>query len=82
MEGSPRFRPWLTRAGHGPQGPGEAVLDDKRFKQLDELLNQTTLYSKFLTEQMDSMAEVRAFAAPAHALHAPAHLPARPAGER
>ena len=42
-----------------PQGPGEAVLDDKRFKQLDELLNQTTLYSKFLTEQMDSMAEAR-----------------------
>jgi hypothetical protein len=39
--------------------PALWLKDDKRFKQLDELLNQTTLYSKFLTEQMDSMAEAR-----------------------
>ena len=37
-----------------------AVLDDAKFKQLDALLDQTTLYSKFLTEQMDSLDEVRA----------------------
>ena len=31
------------------------MLDDGRFDQLDQLLNQTTLYSKFLTEQMESL---------------------------
>jgi len=47
----------------------EAVLDDKRFKQLDALLDQTTLYSKFLTEQMDSMPEARPPPPPRPGLH-------------
>ncbi|KAK9815465.1 hypothetical protein WJX72_004092 [[Myrmecia] bisecta] len=31
----------------------DVMLDDKRFKQLDELLNQTDLYTRFLSEQME-----------------------------
>ena len=34
-------------------------LSSKRFKQLELLLDQTHLYSKFLAEQMDALKEVR-----------------------
>jgi ATP-dependent DNA helicase len=43
----------------------EAVLDDTRFNQLDQLLNQTSLYSKFLSEQMETMDGAAAAAAAA-----------------
>jgi hypothetical protein len=46
-------------ASHGlpacTQPVTEAVLDDQRFTQLDKLLDQTSLYSKFLSEQMESL---------------------------
>ena len=35
----------------------EEKLDDKKFKQLDALLDQTTIYSQFLSEQMDTLDE-------------------------
>ena len=41
------------------------MLDDTRFKQLDQLLDQTSLYSKFLSEQMETMDGVAAAAAAA-----------------
>ena len=31
----------------------DVMLDDKRFKQLDDLLNQTDMYTRFLSEQME-----------------------------
>jgi ATP-dependent DNA helicase len=34
---------------------GTTKLDDKKFKQLDALLDQTTIYSQFLSEQMDTL---------------------------
>jgi len=34
-----------------------AHLDSDRFNQLDELLNQTGMYTKFLSEQMAQMSE-------------------------
>ena len=34
-------------------------LDDKKFKQLDALLDQTTIYSQFLSEQMDDLTRRR-----------------------
>ena len=38
---------------------GETKLDAGRYNQLDQLLDQTNLYSKFLSEQMESLAQVR-----------------------
>ena len=45
-----RRRDAEASAGAGP-------LDDKKFKQLDALLDQTTIYSQFLSEQMDTLDE-------------------------
>lgn len=39
--------------------PAEAILEDKKFEQLERLLNQSEMYTKFLSEQM-SAAEERA----------------------
>jgi ATP-dependent DNA helicase len=35
----------------------EAALERKKFDQLEKLLNQSQMYTKFLTEQMDAVAE-------------------------
>ena len=35
----------------------ETKLDERKFKQLDALLDQTTIYSQFLSEQMDTLEE-------------------------
>ena len=47
----PRPRP-PPQAGDCADGP---VLNASRAAQLDQLLNQTDLYTKFLTEQMESI---------------------------
>lgn len=44
--------------GRGLQSTdAEVSLSAKRFTQLDQLLDQTNLYSKFLSEQMESLAQ-------------------------
>eukprot|EP00976_Prorocentrum_cordatum_P043032 872226-Prorocentrum_minimum.AAC.3 len=40
--------------------PVTAPMTDGRYEQLDVLLTQTNLYSKFLSEQMENLAQVRA----------------------
>ena len=49
-------------AAREAMSPGKAAaveraekLDDKKFKQLDALLDQTTIYSQFLSEQMETL---------------------------
>ena len=46
--------------GVSPEGEVVKRLDDKKFKQLDALLDQTTIYSQFLSEQMDDLDEEEA----------------------
>jgi hypothetical protein len=44
----------------GPSAPAEAkeaVLSEERFKQLDQLLNKTGMYTQFLTEQLAAISE-------------------------
>jgi len=66
---SAQTTPTKEGGGNGDRGVDgrvvtpEAVvkrLDDKKFKQLDALLDQTTIYSQFLSEQMDDLDEEEA----------------------
>ena len=38
--------------------PAEAILEDKKFEQLERLLNQSEMFTKFLSEQMTAAAEL------------------------
>ncbi len=52
-----RERAAAAAAAADPSDPVDVVLDDSKFAQLDRLLNQSQMYTKFLSEQMTTAEE-------------------------
>jgi hypothetical protein len=50
----------------GQSAPADVNMTGQKYEQLENLLTQTNLYSKFLSEQMANLAQVRESGGEAH----------------